>query len=95
MSADTQIADATPRGDTTIPKLVEGAAQRWPSRAAYVFPDGTMTFGQVAAVTRAVGTQLWLDGVRPGDEVTVWYEHRRNGWPASTGPCQSEPWACC
>ena len=50
---------------------VRGAAERFGERAAVISPEGTLTYADLEARSRAAAGGLWAAGVRPGDLVAL------------------------
>ncbi|MEW2502419.1 AMP-binding protein [Amycolatopsis sp. NPDC047767] len=52
---------------STIPDLLESCA----AGREVVFPDGRLTYGEIAVEARRLAGSLWARGIRPGDHVGV------------------------
>jgi fatty-acyl-CoA synthase len=56
---------------TTLGDLLLRAADRWPDNDAIVFPEGRLTFSQLAARAYETARSLIALGVRPGEHVGI------------------------
>ncbi|MBX6391371.1 MAG: AMP-binding protein [Frankia sp.] len=57
---------------TSIPEVLERAAQRWPDDEAVVDGDVRLTFAQLAAAADEAALALVASGIEPGDRVGIW-----------------------
>lgn len=73
---------------TTIPRLVERAAQRFGALEGLVEDDVRLTFAELAQEIECAGRALIASGVEPGDRVAIWAPNTREWLMAALG-CHS------
>lgn len=68
---DPGVPATIPYGDTTLPLLLAGTAQRFPPRIATIFSGRRLTYQEIARAGEAFARGLRARGVRPGDRVAI------------------------
>jgi acyl-CoA synthetase (AMP-forming)/AMP-acid ligase II len=66
-------ASASP---TTVPELLEAAAERFPDREALVDAQSRLTFRALLGAARTAARAYVAAGVQPGDRVAIWAPNR-------------------